>query len=346
MRFYFLILTGVVIVFFTATSCKHVPDPPGNNVMDSVAVKDSSDPQVKALTEKIRKDPRNPEHYFIRSNVFQQLNNIPAAFSDMSKAIALDSTNLKYYFAIGDIYLKGGSGDLAINAFKTVIRLDPQNEEALIKLSKVYFYKKDYRNSMLHLTKVQELYKDNFETYFIRGMNYKEMGDTNRAFSSFQKAVQVKPEFYDGYMQLGLLTSKKPGSQAAHYFDNAIRLDSSNAEAYYGKAKFYQDHGQYAKSKDVYHELIAKMPQYTQAYFNLGFIYIKQDSIDKAYRMFDYAIKVTPAYAEAYYYRGLCSLEKGNKEQAEADFRQAIALKPNYELAQKELNTLTAESHP
>ena len=99
--------------------------------MDSLAVKDSSDPQVKALTEKIRKDPRNPEHYFMRSNVFQQLNNIPASFNDMSSAIALDSSNLKYYFAIGDIYLKGGSADGAIDAFKTVIRLDPQNAEAL-----------------------------------------------------------------------------------------------------------------------------------------------------------------------------------------------------------------------
>jgi tetratricopeptide (TPR) repeat protein len=336
----------MAIGFLTATSCKHLPDSPGKNAMDSIAVKDSADPQVKALTEKIRRDPGNPEHYFIRSNVFLQLDNVAAAFSDMSKAIALDSTNLKYYFAIGDIYLKGGSADLAIDAFKTIIRLDPENEEVLIKLSKVYYYKKDYKNSMLQLSQVQELDKDNFETYFIRGMNFKEMGDTNRAFSSFQKAVQMKPEFYDGYMQLGLLTSKKSGLQAAQYFDNAIRIDSSNAEAYYGKAKFYQDHGQYAKAKDVYHELITKNPQYEQAYFNLGFIYIKQDSIDKAYRMFDYAIKVTPAYAEAYYYRGLCSLEKGNKEQAETDFRQAIALKPNYELAQKELNTLTAQSHP
>lgn len=344
MKFFSLLMIGMPIVFFASTSCKHLPDSVVNDMMDSSAVKDSSDPQIKALTEKIRNDPANPETYFIRSNIFVQLNNLPAAFNDISRAIALDSTNLKYYFAIADIYLKGGSADLAIDAFKTIIRLDPRNEEAYIKLSKVYFYKKDYRNSMVQLSKVQELDKDNFETYFIRGMNFKEMGDTNHAFSAFQKAVQVKPEFYDGYMQLGLLASKKSGSQAAQYFDNAIRIDSSNAEAYYGKAKFYQDHGQYAKAKHVYNELITKNPQYGQAYFNLGFIYIKQDSIDKAYRMFDYAIKVTPAYAEAYYYRGLCSLEKGNKEQAETDFRQAIVLKPDYELAQKELNNLIGQA--
>jgi tetratricopeptide (TPR) repeat protein len=166
------------------------------------------------------------------------------------------------------------------------------------------------------------------------------MGDTSKAIASFQKAVQVKQDFYDAYMQLGLLTSNKPGSLAPRYFDNAIRLDSFSAEAFYGKAKFYQDQKQYEKAKAIYHDLVAKDPQYEQAYFNIGFIYIQQDSIDKAYRMFDYAIKVAPTYPEAYYYRGLCSLVLGNKDQAESDFRQALTLKPGYEMAQKELDNL------
>ena len=171
------------------------------------------------------------------------------------------------------------------------------------------------------------------------------MGDTSRAIASFQKAAQMKPDFYDAYMQLGLLTSKKPGSMAAQYFDNAIRIDSTSVEAYYDKAKFYQDHKNYEKAKDTYRELIAQNPQYDKAYFNLGFVYIEQDSIDIAYRMFVYAINVSPAYAEAYYYRGLCTLQKGNKEQASSDFRQALTLKPDYELAQKELNHLTQKSN-
>jgi Tfp pilus assembly protein PilF len=210
-----------------------------------------------------------------------------------------------------------------------------------VKLSKVYFYKKDYKNSLNELSRVQELDNNNYESYFIMGMNFKEMGDTGRALSSFQKAVQVRPDFYDAYMQLGLVSSNNSGSQAPKYFDNAIRLDSLSREAYYGKAKFYQDHEEFEKAKATYLQLITVAAQYENAYFNLGFIYIKQDSIDKAYRMFDYALKVKPTYAEAYYYRGLCSMEKGNGAQAEADFRQAISLKPGYEAAEKELNALS-----
>lgn len=328
-------------VFLAGCSCNHSNMPGEKPGADSLAMKDSANPQIRALTEKIRNEPNNPNNYLLRGKVFLQLDNIRAAHSDMSKAIALDSTNLNSYFAIADLYLKGGSADRAVDAFSTIIRLDPKNEEAMVKLSKVYFYKKDYNNSLLQLSRVEELDKQNAEVQFIRGLNLKEMGDTTRAIAFFQKAVQMKPDFYDAYMQLGLLTMKRPGTTAAQYFDNAIRIDSTSAEAYYDKGKFYQDREEYEKAKETYHELIAQNPQYKNAYFNLGFIYIQQDSIDKAQRMFDYAIKVAPSYAEAYYYRGLCELQKGNKEQALADFRQAITLKPDYELARKELNGLT-----
>lgn len=332
------------IFLLMAVSCQHTNDAVQKATIDSLAGKDSTDPQIRALTTKINAEPKNAELHFLRSNVFLQLGNINAAYRDMSAAISLDSANAKYFFAIADIYLKGGSADGAIDAFRHVIRSDPDNLDALIKLSKVYFYKKDYKASMEQLLRVQELGKDNFETWFIRGLNFKEMGDTARAINSFQRSVQVKPDFYDGFMQLGLLTGKKKSSAAPQYFDNAIRIDSTTAEAYYAKGMFYQEHGENEKAKSTYQSLIRVNPQYESAYFNLGYIYILQDSIDKAYRMFDFAVKVKPAYAEAYYYRGLCSREKGNTEQAMADFRQSLTLRPGYEPAQKELNSLTQSS--
>lgn len=323
-----------------SASCNHSGPSADKPENDTLAAADSTNPQIKALTEKIASNPNNPEQYFLRGSIFMQLGNVPAAFHDLSAAIALDSTNANYYLTIADIYLKGGSADGAIDAFRRVIRNDPKNVEALIKLSKVYFYKKEYKSSMEQLARVQEMGQDNFETWFIRGLNFKEMGDTVRAITSFQRAVQAKPDFYDGYMQLGLITSNKKSSPAAQYFDNAIRIDSTTAEAYYAKAMFYQGHGENEKAKATYTALIGVKPQYESAYFNMGIIYLEQDSVGKAYRMFDFAIKVKPAYETAYFYRGRCSEALGNKDQAVTDYRQALTLKPDYEAAQSALNAL------
>lgn len=343
MKFLITVVFSAACLFII--SCNQDQQALEKGATDSLASKDALDPQIMALTEKIKSDPGNAENFFLRSNVFMGLGNIAASFSDMSAAISLDSGNVKYYFAIADIYLKGGSADGAIGAFQQIIKSDPENTEALLKMSKVYFYMRSYQNSMQQLNRVQEMGMDNFESWFVRGLNFKEMGDTARAITSFQKSVQAKPDFYDGYMQLGLMTSKSRGPMAAQYFDNAIRIDSTVTEAYYAKAMFYQDHREFENAKSVYQQLIRINPQYELSYFNLGYVYILQDSIDKAYRMFDYAIKVKPVYAEAYYYRGLCSSEKGNTDQAMADFRQALTLKPDYTPAQEELNRLVQNNN-
>lgn len=349
--FAFTLTLTVQGFFFSGCSCNHSKTP----VTDSTGIDTIISPLIKGLTEKIKENPANPENYYQRSLAFLQLHSIKNAYSDMQRAIMLDSSNAKYYLAITDIYLTGGYADGAIESLNTLIRREPDNQEAITKLSKVYYYEKDYNNSLKQILTLLKKDENNAEAYFILGMNYKEMKDTAKAIAAFQKAVQRKENFYDAYMQLGLLHAQIKSKTAPQYFDNAIRLDSTSAEAYYAKAKYYQDAAMETKkkgnassvtqdietSKKIYRKLILKDPQYENAYFNLGFIYLQQDSIDKAYKYFDFAIKVSPRYAEAYYYRGLCSEIKGNTVQAKSDIENALALKPGYILAEEELKNLS-----
>ncbi|MCS6918010.1 MAG: tetratricopeptide repeat protein [Chitinophagales bacterium] len=346
-------LSWALLVFLLLAACRQrhsdsrvppaIPDEPQYNI-----------PEIDSLTERIRKDPNNPEHYFRRHQAFLNHDDPRRAFQDLSMAIALDSSALHYYDAMAELALKTGAAQAAVKAYQQLLQRNPSDKQAVIKLSKVYYLQKDYTHSLLQLARAEELDPSDAEIWFIRGLNLKEMQDTVRAIAAFQKAVSLKPEFYDAYIQLGLLHSTRPSSLAALYYDNAIRLDSTSTEAYYNKGKFFQDralrafdarrfdeaHQDFEQAKAIYRQLISISPQYEPAYFNLGFIYAKQDSLDKAYRMFDLAIKMNPAYAEAYYYRGLMALQKGNRQQAEADFRQCISLKPDFEKAAAELKQL------
>lgn len=349
--FCFLLILLSSNLYFTGCSCNHTT----NRQTDSTDTSDIPESNlIKSLSEKIKNEPDNPENYYQRSMAYLHDKAIKNSYEDMQMAIKLDSSNAKYYLAITDIYMTGGYADGAVQALHTLIRRQPDNKEAITKLSKVYFYQKDYNNSLTQILALLKKDESNPEAYFILGMNYKEMRDTVRAIASFQKAVQRKENFYDAYMQLGLLHSNIKSNTAPKYFDNAIRIDSSSAEAYYAKAKYYQDIAMDAKkrknavavtqnfenAKKVYRELIGKDPQHENAYFNTGFIYLQQDSVDKAYKYFDFAIKVSPQYAEAYYYRGLCSELKGNTLQAKSDIENALALKPDYTLARNELENL------
>jgi len=91
--------------------------------------------------------------------------------------------------------------------------------------------------------------------------------------------------------------------------------------------------------------LIRISPQNDDAFFNLGFIYILQDSLEKARKHFDFAVQMKPNRADAYYYRALCESELGDAAKARADLAQCLALDPENKLAQDLQNTLNKSSN-
>lgn len=311
-----------------------------SNKQDSLIIPYLNDPIIKALTDKISKDRNNPELYFQRSQEFFRMQKVLPAFKDIERAIELDPNNKAYYFFKADLLLSDGYGTGAKDALVKILAMDPYDKEAITKLAKVYLYMKDYQNSLMQVKKLVDMDKSNFEPYFIAGLNYKQMKDTAKAIEQFKTVLQFKPDFYDAYMQLGLLSSAQKSPLATQYFDNAIRIDSTIPESYYAKAKYYQDQNKFKEAKATYRKLISISPQHANAFFNIGFIYILEDSIQKAKKYFDYAIKVNPIYADAYYYRGLCESELGEIEYAKSDLTQCLALDPDNEKAQSLLNTL------
>jgi tetratricopeptide (TPR) repeat protein len=336
----------VFILFLLAITTSVAIQPACNSGKDNSKHVDSlispylNDPQIKAITDKIHANPKSAELYAKRSLMFYDMRQAKPAYLDISKAIELDSTNAAYYNQEADIFLQDGYMQGAENALEKLIKMQPNNKDGVAKLAKAYFYKKDYDNSMAQVKHLMEMDRTNFEPYFIMGLIYKETGDTNKAIKSFLQSLQYRQNFYDAYMQLGLITSKRNTNEAPQYFDNAIRIDSTQADSWYAKGKFYQDHKQYELAKANYRHLVHISPFNYNALFNVGFILILQDSLQKAESNFGLAIKVKPSFANAYYYRGLCENELGNKEEAKADLRQCLVLDPKNELAANLLNTM------
>lgn len=340
-----LLLCMLLVFSHLLPSCKNDNDKTADT-SDSLVAPYLKDPAIKALTDQIKNDPKNPELRYQRSMSFMQMGKTLPAFADIKRAIELDSTNAKYYFHEADVMLSDGYAEGAVQAFIKVIQMQPENKDARLRLAKTYLYAGDNNSSLAEVKRLIEMDKTAFEPYFIAGMNYKELKDTATAIQHFQNALQFKPDFYEAYMQLGLLTSKRNSNEAPQYFDNALRLDSNSVEAWYAKAKYYQDHKQYDKAKAIYKQLISKSPQNHDAFFNLGFIYILQDSLEKAQRHFDLVLRVQPNHSDAYYYRALCESELGNKTAAREDLTRCLALDPENELAQNLLNTLNKQAQP
>lgn len=313
-----------------------------------------NDPALKSLTEEIAKKPNDASLYFERGTILDGMELDSLAFVDYKKAISLDSTKAEYFSTVGDMLFEHKDISGSVPWFEEALKLDPKDARAHMKMAKLFLMLKEHTRSFAEINTIlrQDVY--NSEAYYLKGMVYKDLNDTLKAISSFQTAVQVNPDYRPAVIQLGLMHSMKGDPIALQYFDNAFRMDTLDAMPLYARGVFYQDQEQYEKAKQEYKNVIMHDRQYINAYYNMAYVLLQQDSTEKALRQYDILTKINPDDAEAYYNRGLCyhilSEEAGKagkkqdqdvyKQKAIADYKQALVFDDRYELAKEALQKI------
>ena len=129
------------------------------------------------------------------------------------------------------------------------------------------------------------------------------------------------------------LWGEKDFAGAAKLFDEAVQLNSNNAEAYFGRGTAYGYLGQNERAIQDFDKAIELNTNFDVAYYNRGLAYDYLKQYKRAIADYDKAIGLNPNYAEAYNNRGLAYDYLKQYKRAIADFDKAIALKPNFALA-------------
>ncbi len=310
---------------------------------DSAALT-TGNPAIDGLSEEIAKNPNQPDLLAERARLFYENDGYDEAIRDLNLALRLDSSNVEYMHLLADVYLDYFKSRLALKTMEQAAERYPQRIPTLLKLSEFQHILKMHEESMRTIDRVLKIDPQNADAYFMFGMNFRETGDTIRAINSFQKAVELNSEIADGWINLGQLYQSIGDPLAARYFENAVRVAPNNINALHARADYLSDVGQLAEAIDMYREIIRVDPQYEDAYFNSGLIYMDMDSIEAAKKQFDIALQVSPTLIQAYYFRGLAHEMLGNAGAARKDYEQALRMAPNYEQAQEGLARVGGES--
>jgi tetratricopeptide (TPR) repeat protein len=295
---------------------------------DTLTAIEQLTPEITALSAEIKKSPSNPGLYYSRANAYFGYGNLKYAQRDYQKAYDLDSSDASYVLGLSDCLFDMNDVNRSIEILESYERRLPGNPDILLNLAVNYFLLPEPRYQ-LAIDRLNDLIKidmQNPHAYFYKGLIYQESGDTLKAISNYQTCTEVDPDYYDAWMQLGLLHAAQGDPLAIKYYDNAVAVGDSSREAAYAKAKFFQDQGDVATAIDYYRKLVVADPQDAESLYNLATIYYGVDSIEKAYRYFDMAIKQSPAKAYAHYGKGLCAKELGKNEEAITYLQQAITL--------------------
>jgi tetratricopeptide (TPR) repeat protein len=300
----------------------------------------ASNPAIEELTQKIAATPSDARLYFARGQEYYRAEGYDEAIADLYKAISLDSSQAAYYHTLSDAYLDYYQSYNALKTMELAAKKFPTGLPTLLKLAELYHILKKYDDSFRTIDQILKQDPQHADAYFLFGLNFKETGDTIRAINSFQSAVEHDADLVDAWIILGQLYARRKDPLAMQYFDNAVRIDSTNLDARHARAVYLNDAGKPQDALEEYRKINRLDYKYQDAYFNAGLIYLELDSVEQAFRQFDMLISVDPIYISAYFYRGLASELKGDFASAKNDYLQTLKFAPDYPKAKEALAAL------
>lgn len=341
LRTYLLITTVFSLLLL---SCNHTQDVAEvetlNKKADSLSIKLNS-PELKAVNAELLANPNDAGLYDKRAKVYLTLKQLEEAVNDSKRAIRMDSTKAAYYLTLVDVYFSQNNTRLSKDLLETTAKKFPDNIEALLKLAELYFLVQRYQEGIDFVNKALRINENLAKAYYIKGSIYRESGDTSRAISSLETAVEQDNKYVDAFYDLGIIFAARRNPIALEYYTNALRIDPNNKNALYARAKLFQDLGKTEEAIAAYSKILETDKTCDNCYYNLGALYleVKKDP-KKALEQFTRAIEVNPNYVEAYFARGYTYSKLKDKESAKADYNMCLKIQPNYDAAVNELNNL------
>lgn len=334
--------SAVLLVAFTScnNNTDNIETEKANLTADSLSIKLNS-PELKAVNSELIKDPNNAALYHKRAKVYLMLHQLPESSGDALRALKIDSTNSEYYLTLVDSYFAQNKTKMAKDILETIEKKFPDNTEALLKLSELYFLVKQYQNAIDYANKAIKINENLAQAYYLKGNIYRETGDTTKAISSLITTVEQDAKFEHAFQDLAVIYSARKNPIAFDYYNNVLKINPANEDARYGRAKLLQDLGKADEAIKEYMEIVAVNKNCENCYYNMGAIYfeLKKDN-KKAIELFTKAIAVNPNYIEAYFARGYTYASQKDKINARTDYNMCLQLQPNYSLAIEGLNQL------
>ena len=314
----------------------------GDSVKESTKKNEEVVEEVDSLivaNDAIVKNASDPELYYSRSELLFNRGQIDEAMNDIRRAIGLDSIVSKYHVMKGELFLRQANIAMAKTSYSTAIDIDPANKDAHSKLSLYYLGLTDYSQALKSADNALRLDVRDPKTYFLKGRIFLAAADTTRALSSFQTATEMKPNYFEAFLLLGVVTSNMGDPLAKSYYKSAIEIRPENTKALYGLGHLEMMEGDYPAAVKTFRKITTYTPEDPIPHFNIGHMFMS-NNIDSSISHYSKAISLSPDYFQAYYNRGLCFEAQENIESCEKDYRAALAIKPDYELAIEGLNRI------
>jgi tetratricopeptide (TPR) repeat protein len=164
---------------------------------------------------------------------------------------------------------------------------------------------------------------------FDQGVQLYQQGKFEEAIEAFEDVITSKPDFAEGYYNLGMACLRQGDSdRAIEVIHKAIELKPDFIEAYFGIGKAYIDKGEEEQATEIFKKAVAINPNDAKIYVNLGALYFSANRDDLAMEAFFKAMELDPSLPNTYYQMGLLYYKKQKIDESIKSFEKYLELAP------------------
>lgn len=170
--------------------------------------------------------------------------------------------------------------------------------------------------------------------FYQEGIKAKELKNFTRAVECFTKAIELKVNYKDIYIQRSYCLSQlEQYDEAIQDLNIALADNPEDYLLYYNRGLNHLKIRNFQKAKDDFSKSISLNPNYAAAFYNRGLIFLHKGEYDNAISDFSKVIRLDNFHYRAFYKRGVSYEKLGYILKALDDINVSLKINPDYTLA-------------
>lgn len=164
------------------------------------------------------------------------------------------------------------------------------------------------------------------------GSAYEQRGMYDQAFTHYQKAITLKPDFSEAHNALGAFyAGRNDLDKAEWHFKRALGNPFYETPhlVCYNLGLLYEKQGQPELAMQQYQEAVRLQPAYGLAWYHIGMLYEAMRRADAAREAYGRAIESAPDLVDAHLRYGVMSYTAGEMENALYSLNRVVKLSPH-----------------
>lgn len=280
---------------------------------------------IAAFESAVRLSPKGWEGHYDLGIALMSRTNLKRAATELQIASELKPDTPKILLPLGVCLSQLNRQDAAMDAFRSVVKLEPRSVPALDGLTKILIAQGRYAAAIAEL-------KDAPKDEVLRlnlAVAYSKNGDTAEALEILTSIVKEHPDYAQAHTNLGIVyTQQKRFHEAAAEFEMALRLDPQNDEIRLSYAKTLTAILYYSQAKPVILDYLQRHPHEFEALYFAGVVERGMGEYENAEKVLRQAVAINPQHAEAHYHLGFVLAHLQRPAEAQVELQKALALNP------------------